>query len=85
MSEKYLIVGATGSIGSSLSKQLIDSNKEVHLVGRNEKETKHLSEKLEATYTVVNVLEDDFVEKCKYYLEHEEDLQNKIAELQTTS
>ena len=39
MSEKYLIVGATGSIGSSLSKQLIDSNKEVHLVGRNEKET----------------------------------------------
>ena len=65
MSEKYLIVGATGSIGSSLSKQLIDSNKEVHLVGRNEKETKHLSEKLEATYTVVNVLEDDFVEKIK--------------------
>ena len=69
MSEKYLIVGATGSIGSSLSKQLIDSNKEVHLVGRNEKETKHLSEKLEATYTVVNVLEDDFVEKIKSDIE----------------
>ena len=69
MSEKYLIVGATGSIGSSLSKQMIDSNKEVHLVGRNEKETKHLSEKLEATYTVVNVLEDDFVEKIKSDIE----------------
>ncbi len=69
MSEKYLIVGATGSIGSSLSKQLVDSNKEVHLVGRNEKETKHLSEKLEATYTVVNVLEDDFVEKIKSDIE----------------
>ena len=69
MSEKYLIVGATGSIGSSLSKQLIDSNKEVHLVGRNEKETKHLSEKLEVTYTVVNVLEDDFVEKIKSDIE----------------
>jgi Predicted nucleoside-diphosphate-sugar epimerases len=45
MSEKYLIVGATGSIGSNLATQLYDSNKEVHLVGRNEDENKSLSEK----------------------------------------
>ena len=31
MSEKYLIFGATGSIGSSLSRQLKESGKEVHL------------------------------------------------------
>ena len=31
MSEKYLIVGATGSIGSSLAAQLYESGKEVHL------------------------------------------------------
>ena len=65
MSEKYLIVGATGSIGSSLSKQLIDSNKEVHLVGRNEEETKNLSEILGFKYTIVDVLEDGFVDKIK--------------------
>ena len=45
MSEKYLIVGATGSIGSSLAAQLYESGKEVHLVGRDENQTKSLSEK----------------------------------------
>ena len=44
MSEKYLIVGATGSIGSSLATQLYQSGKEVHLVGRDENQTKSLSE-----------------------------------------
>ena len=40
MSEKYLILGATGSIGSSLAEQLVNSGNSVHLVGRNENETK---------------------------------------------
>ena len=65
MSEKYLIVGATGSIGSNLATQLYDSNKEVHLGGRNEDETKSLSEKLGFTYTIADVLEDGFVDKIK--------------------
>ena len=65
MSEKYFIVGATGSIGSNLATQLYDSNKEVHLVGRNEDETKSLSEKLGFTYTIADVLEDGFVDKIK--------------------
>ena len=65
MSEKYLIVGATGSIGSNLATQLYDSNKEVHLVGRNEDETKSLSEKLGFTYTIADVLKDGFVDKIK--------------------
>ena len=65
MSEKYLIVGATGSIGSNLATQLYDSNKDVHLVGRNEDETKSLSEKLGFTYTIADVLEDGFVDKIK--------------------
>ena len=46
MSEKYLIFGATGSIGSSLAEQLVNSGNSVHLVGRNENETKNISEKL---------------------------------------
>ena len=37
---KYLIFGATGSIGTSLSEQLNKSNKEIHLVGRKEDELK---------------------------------------------
>ena len=65
MSEKYLIVGATGSIGSNLATQLYDSNKEVHLVGRNEDETKSLSEKLGFTYTIADVLENGYVDKIK--------------------
>ena len=65
MSEKYLIVGATGSIGSNLATQLYDSNKDVHLVGRNEDETKYLSEKLGFTYTIADVLEDGFIDKIK--------------------
>ena len=65
MSEKYLIFGATGSIGSSLAEQLISSGNGVHLVGRNETELKNISEKLGCTSTVVDVLEDGFIEKVK--------------------
>ena len=65
MSEKYLIVGATGSIGSSLATQLYESGKEVHLVGRDENQTKSLSEKLNSEYSIVDVLDDGFVDKIK--------------------
>ena len=65
LNKKYLIVGATGSVGSSLATQLHNSNKEVHLVGRNEEETKNLSEKLGFNYTIADVLEDGFVDKIK--------------------
>ena len=65
MSEKYLIVGATGSIGSSLAAQLYESGKEVHLVGRDENQTKSLSEKLNSEYSIVDVLDDGFVDKIK--------------------
>ena len=65
MSEKYLIFGATGSIGSSLSKQLKESGKEVHLVARNENEVKKLSEELGCSFTVADVLENGFVDKVK--------------------
>ena len=47
MSGKYLIFGATGSIGSSLAEQLKDSGNDIHLVGRNENEVSSLAEKLD--------------------------------------
>ena len=65
MSEKYLIFGATGSIGSSLAEQLVNSGNSVHLVGRSETETKNISEKLGCAFTIADVLQDEFVEKVK--------------------
>ncbi len=40
---KYLIFGATGSIGSNLAEKLYNSDKDVHLLGRDEEELKKLS------------------------------------------
>ena len=65
MSEKYLIFGATGSVGSSLAEQLKNSGNDIHLVARNESEVKTIAEKLGCSYTVADVLEDGFIEKIK--------------------
>jgi len=65
MSEKYLIFGATGSIGSSLAEQLVSSGNDVHLIGRNDSQLKNISEKLGCSSTVANVLEDGFIDKVK--------------------
>jgi NAD(P)-dependent dehydrogenase (short-subunit alcohol dehydrogenase family) len=65
MSEKYLIFGATGSVGSSLAEQLKNSDNDIHLVARNESEVKAIAEKLGCSYTVADVLEDGFIEKVK--------------------
>ena len=66
MSGKFLIFGATGSIGSSLAEQLNKSGiTNVHLVGRNENEVVAISQKLGFTYSIADVLENNFIEKIK--------------------
>jgi NAD(P)-dependent dehydrogenase (short-subunit alcohol dehydrogenase family) len=65
MSEKYLIFGATGSVGSSLAEQLKNSGNDIHLVARNESEVKTIAENLSCSYTVADVLKDGFIEKVK--------------------
>ena len=65
MSEKYIVFGATGSIGSNLAEQLVSSGNNVHLVGRNEVELKNISDKLGCTSTVADVLEEGFIDKVK--------------------
>ena len=65
MSDKYLVFGATGSIGSSLAQQLKDSNQEAHLISRNADELKALSEKLGFSFTVADVLVDGFIDQIK--------------------
>jgi NAD(P)-dependent dehydrogenase (short-subunit alcohol dehydrogenase family) len=65
MSEKYLIFGATGSIGSSLAEQLKGSGYDIHLVAKNEGEVSAIASKLGCSFTVVDVLENNFIEKVK--------------------
>ena len=65
MSEKYIVFGATGSIGSSLAQQLVSSGNNVHLVARNKEGLKNISQKLGCTSTVADVLEDGFIDKVK--------------------
>ena len=65
MSNKHLIFGATGSIGSSLAQQVKKSGQDAHLVARNEDELKSLSENLGFTFTIADVLEDGFIDKIK--------------------
>ncbi len=60
---KKLILGATGSIGSSLSKKIVADGGEVHLVGRDEKSLSELASELNSSFTVADVLEENFSEK----------------------
>ena len=64
--KKYLIFGATGSIGSKLAEILSRSNKDIHLVGKNEEELKIISSKFNCKYTVLDVLSDNISEVIKY-------------------
>ena len=60
---KKVILGATGSIGSSLSKKLIESGDQVHLVGRDQSSLSELAKNLNSSFTVCDVLEENFAEK----------------------
>ena len=63
MSKKYLIIGATGSIGSNLANQMYNEKKDCHLIGRNNEELKKLSNKLSYSFSVCDVLKIDFAKK----------------------
>ena len=65
MSDKYLVFGATGAIGSSLAAQLKESSHDVHLIARNEDEVKVIAEELGCSYSVADVLEENFIDKVK--------------------
>ena len=60
---KKLILGATGSIGSSLAKKIVTEGEKVHLVGRDEAGLSDLASQLNSTYTVCDMLEENFSAK----------------------
>ena len=62
MSEKILIFGATGAIGSALAQQLYDENKDCHLVGRDENSIKQIASKLNYSFSVCDVQSLNFAE-----------------------
>jgi len=65
MKKKYLIFGATGSIGSSLAEKCYYDKLDCHLIGRNEKELEKISKILNYTYSVCDVLKLDFTNDLK--------------------
>ena len=70
MNAKYLIFGATGSIGSSLANQLKKSGYDnIHLVARKNTELEDIAKNLDYTFSVADVLEDGFVGKIKAEIE----------------
>ena len=60
---KKLILGATGSIGSSLAKKVVSDGGEVHLVGRDKANLSKIASELNSTFTTCDVLEENFSEK----------------------
>ena len=70
MSGKFIIFGATGSIGSSLAEQMMSAGYDnVHLVSRNQSEVESIASKYGFSFTVADVLEDGFIAKVKNDLE----------------
>ena len=68
MSKKFLIIGATGAVGSSLVKLIKDDDRlanQAHLVGKNEDEVSKLSKETGFNYTVADVLQSNFLEKLE--------------------
>ena len=68
---KKVILGATGSIGSSLAKKLVKSGDQVHLVGREEASLSSLASELNSSFTICDVLEENFCEKIMNDLKDE--------------
>ena len=60
---KMVILGATGSIGSALAKNLVSNGDEVHLVGRNESSLSALASELNSTFTTCDMLEENFTDQ----------------------
>ena len=62
---KKIIIGATGAIGSSIAKKLVSNGSEVHLVARNQAEVERLASELNSTFSVTDVLDDNFAKKVQ--------------------
>ena len=62
MSKKILIFGATGSVGSSLTKLAKESSMDAHLIGKNEDEISNLKDQTGFSYSIADVTDQNFIE-----------------------
>ena len=53
--KKIIIIGGSGSIGSSIAKEIIKDEFEPHLIGRNYASLKKISDELKCPYSVADV------------------------------
>ena len=65
MKKKFLIFGATGAVGSSLTKLMKRDSFEAHLIGKNESEILELSNETGFSHSINDVLDSNFVEKLQ--------------------
>ena len=65
MKKKFVIVGATGAVGSSLTKLIKKKNLEAHLIAKNKDEVESLNQETGFSYTVADVLQEDYLEKVE--------------------
>ena len=57
--QKMVIFGATGGIGSAIARRLTNKGYELHLVGRDRSKIQKLSDELNVSYTLGDVLDED--------------------------
>ena len=65
MKKKFLIVGATGSVGRALTKNMKDKNLDAHLISKNEQEITELGKETGFNYSIADVLNENFLEKIE--------------------
>tara|TARA_B100001996_G_scaffold193613_1_gene148238 strand:- start:682 stop:1398 length:717 start_codon:yes stop_codon:yes gene_type:complete len=65
MKKKFLIFGATGAVGSSLTKLMKKDSFEAHLIGKNENEISKLSNETGFSHSINDVLDNNFIEKLQ--------------------
>ena len=65
MTNKILIFGATGAVGSSLAKLMQNGPTGCHIIGKNQEEVSRLADETGHSFSVTDVLEEGFLDKIE--------------------
>ncbi|MCA9014485.1 MAG: SDR family NAD(P)-dependent oxidoreductase, partial [Planctomycetaceae bacterium] len=62
--QKFVILGATGAIGSELSRRLVQAGHDVFLGGRNQQQLQTLAKELAAPFQTIEGTNPEAIERC---------------------